>query len=77
MQVSNPVQFNAIKIGDLLCRLEGQDVQIVGRVVNIATNRRGHRVAVLDRPWFNDGMRSGRIRETTVNRGLTIRKVEG
>ena len=41
MQVSNPIQFNSIKIGDLLCRLAGQDVEIVGRVVNIATNRRG------------------------------------
>ena len=77
MQVSNPIQFNAIKIGDLLCRLVGQDVEVLGRVVNIATNRRGHRVAVLDRPWHNDGRRSDRIRETTVNRGLTIRKVEG
>ena len=77
MQVSNPIQFNSIKIGDLLCRLVGQDVEIVGRVVDIATNRRGHRVAVLDRPWHNDGLKSDRIRETTVNRGLTIRKVEG
>ena len=77
MQVSNPIQFNSIKIGDLLCRLVGQDVQVLGRVVDIATNRRGQRVAVLDRPWFNDGLKSDRIRETTVNRGLTIRKVEG
>ena len=77
MQVSNPIQFNAIAVGDVLCRLVGQDVQVLGRVVDIATNRRGHRVAVLDRPWHNDGLRSDRIRETTVNRGLTIRKVEG
>ena len=77
MQVSNPIQFNAIAVGDVLCRYAGQDVRLLGQVVKIATNRRGQRVAVLDRSWTHNGLQSDRIRETTVNRGLTIRKMEG
>ena len=77
MGVSNQIQFNSISVGDVLCRYAGQDVKVLGQVVKIATNRRGQRVAVLDRSWTHNGLQSDRIRETTVNRGLTVRKMEG
>jgi len=78
MQVSNRIQWNGVKVGDILARYNhgATEVLVIGRVIGFSDNARGQGVVLLDRAhyWGDGAGWSDRIRKGTFH-GRSIRRI--
>ena len=78
MQVSNRIQWNGVKVSDVLARYNhgATEILVIGRVIGFSGNARGQGVVLLDRAhyWGDGAGWSDRIRKGTFH-GRSIRRI--